>query len=156
MKYYSDILDKLFDTEAQLESEEKAHIDKKKAAEEAERVKKAQQKRAQYDLEQSKKQYALAIEDADARVSEAYKLLDIAKESAKKLSEEYIKQLDAIMAPAKEAVEKAEAEKFIAIRKFNEKFGPYKVNYTGNKAVEEYQRAINILDPFQLFDIVFR
>ena len=153
MKYYSEMLDKLFDTSAQLKIEESDFIAKKKAAEDAEKTKQAQQKQAREALEQSKKQYAAAVESADICVSEAYKVLELAKEDAKKLSEEYIKQLDAIMAPAKKAVADAEAAKFKAIKEFNERFGPYKVNYTGNRAVEEYQRSRTIFDPFQFLDI---
>lgn len=155
MKFYSEILDKVFDTPEQLKVEEDKYAIKQKA-QEKKRIAQEQATKANEALEQSKKQYAKAIEDADEKVKEAYNNLSLAQEKAKILSEEYIKELNNIMTPAREAVREAEATKLEAIRQFNQKFGVYKVSYTGNKAVEEYIRAINMFDnTFNIIDKFF-
>lgn len=153
MKYYSEMLDKLFESPEALAKEEKAY---KKAQYEAQKkAQKLQEEQAKVkaDLEQSKKQYAAAVEVADMQVSEAYKNLELAKEAAKELSDEYIKKLSEIIEPAKQAVKEAETKRLQAIREFNNKFGTYKVNLSGDRAVEEYIRARNSLgDIFNIFE----
>ena len=153
MKYYSETLNKLFESSEELIKEEKAY---KKAQDEAQKKaarEQAAQEKAKAEFEQSKKQYAIAVEEADLRVSEAYKILEIAKDAAKELSEEYIKKLSDIIEPAKQEVKEAEMARLQAIREFNEKFGTYKVNLSGDRATAEYMRARNYLaDIFNIFN----
>lgn len=153
MKYYSDILNKLFDTPEALNQEEKAYKKQQQEAERKQKILQEKQAKEAAELEISKKQYAAAVELADQQVSEAYKNLEIAKQDAKALSEEFMKKLSEIMEPAKQAVKEAETVRLQAIREFTSKFGVYKANYNGERAAEEYMRARSRFDDFfTLFD----
>lgn len=132
MKYYSDLTGKTYPTEKECLA---AEADYKKAQEIQENKTKETSKR--------KKELSQLIELADNKVTEANKLYEIAKEKARKILEESNKQVKDILDKAEEEVKNAEEEKLDAIRNFNKEFGSYSMTYTGTKAIEEYNKAVD-------------
>lgn len=130
MRFYSDVLKKVFDTEEQLLAEE----EKAKEAAEAKKVTKAK--------------LAKNVEDADKALDEAYVQLDEAKKAVAELQKEYDAKVDAIMNPAKDCVKDCIKKRAEAIRAFNEKFGVYTTTYTGNRALNEMLKLESTLDKF--------
>ena len=130
MRFYSDVLKKVFDTEEQLLAEE----EKAKEAAEAKKVTKAK--------------LAKNVEDADKALDEAYVQLDEAKKAVAELQKEYDAKVDSIMNPAKDGVKYCIKKRAEAIRAFNEKFGVYTTTYTGNRALNEMLKLESTLDKF--------
>lgn len=128
MKFYSEKLNKLFDTEADLRDAEKAL--------QAEKVKK----------ELGKKELAKSIEDAEANLDKAYQEYDEAKNTAAKILDESNKQVIKILNDAKAKVAEAEKARTDAIVKFNQNFGTYRANYSGERAVRESNRVNKLVD----------
>lgn len=87
-----------------------------------------------------KKELADAVQAAEEGVATAQAELDEVREEARKLIDEaQLKARDMI----KEATEKyreASGERYKAIQNFNKEFGTYTTTYTGQKALEEYNR----------------
>ena len=140
MKYYSELLNKNFDTEAECTEAEKA-----------EETRLAEVEKKETALANEKKQLADAIDDAEAKLNLAYDKLEEARNKARELRDEYdkkvsalreelIKAQDEVLRPAKDELNVAQENKFKAIQDFNEKYGTYRKLYTGNKAAEEYAR----------------
>ena len=146
MKYYSELLNKNFDTVEECESAEKeeqtrlAEVEKKETA-----------------LANEKKQLAADIDTAEANLNAAYDKLEDARNKARELREGYEKKVaelraelekaqGEILRPARDEVNKAQEEKFKAIQSFNEKYGAYRKVYTGNRAAEEYTRMSRTID----------
>lgn len=153
MKYFSELLNKNFDT-----------IEECQKAEEAENTRLAEVEKQETALANEKKQYADAIEEADKTLGIAYDNYATAKKKIQELREEYRKQVEdlrkkleddcrEVLKPAQEEVEKAEADKLAAIQKFNQKYGSYRKVYTGSRAVEEYNRMQRTID--SLFNNLF-
>ena len=71
------------------------------------------------------------------------------KKQIEELSKTYLESVDAILTPAKEAVKKAEEERYEAIRKFNNYYGAYQTVLTGDRAAKEMIRAINEINSIQ-------
>lgn len=69
MKYYSDILNLLFENEKDLQMAEKKHLDAEKAKEEAKKKKEKEKKERKAEVE-------MALKEADAAKTKAHKLLD--------------------------------------------------------------------------------
>ena len=137
MKYYSEKLDKLFDSQEQLEAEEtKASKKKPKKVEPNTDVNTVPEV-------PSRKELAQAVELADAAVSDAYANYESAKIKAQELSKKYIEEIASIITPAEQAIKDAEQTRYAAIKKFNESYGAYQVTYTGAKAASEMIKAIN-------------
>lgn len=137
MKYYSDLTKKIYESEKELnEAEEQVR------KEEAEKEKKASL------VSKDKKELANAIDRAEVALDEAYKNLDVARESARDVQKEALKQIERILRPAEERVKQAQAEKLDAVRKFNEKYGVYTTTLTGAKAAEEMSRVWRAFDKF--------
>ena len=131
MKYYSEILNKPFDTE--------------KACLEAERNYQDQQSNAS----KRKRELDKAIQLAQQKVDQANNEYEVAKQKATKLLEESNKQIKEILDNAEKAVKDAEEEKYKAISNFNKEFGTYKVTVTGEKAAEQLNKALKQLEtPF--------
>jgi acetyl-CoA carboxylase alpha subunit len=142
MKYYSELTKKMYESEKELnEAEEKVR------EAEAEKEKKAVQ------ASNEKKQLAKAIEDAEKELDEAYKELDAAREKARLLQKETLKQIEDILHPAEEKVKTVQARKFDAVHAFNAKYGPFTTTLTGAKAAEEMTRIWRAFD--KLFDFDF-
>ena len=137
MKYYSEKLDKVFDTAEELLDAEKSTKKKTKKGitEEVVTTKEPEVP--------TKKQLAAEVEQADEAVKAAYADYETAKAKAEDLYKEYLAAIDALLEPAKKAVKDAEQKRYEAIRKFNDVYGAYQVTYTGARAAEELVKAIN-------------
>ena len=143
MKYYSEILDQKFDTEKELLKAEREH-------EKAESVKKEgiASAKAETAVSKEKKILSDAVTKAEEELAVAYDELDVANQKVKTLSKEYLKQVDSILEPAKKKVKEAQENKYEAIKSFNEKFGPFRTIYTGQKAIDEFSRINKLADDF--------
>ena len=161
MKYYSDKLDKLFDTKEQLFKEEKMYDDKlafEKAQLEAKEVQlKAEAEAEQKATSKRKKELSDEVEKATKHLDEAYKFYEAERAKAKDIYSEAQKKADEILKKAKKEadelidiaekeVKKASEKKTLAISEFNKEFGPYKTVITGDKAIDEYNKMIRNID----------
>lgn len=149
MKYYSEKLDKVFDTPEALEEAESAVYTCNKVDDNFKNEKLADTEKKDLDKIPSKKQLAADVDDADARVKDAYAEYEVAKKQIEELSKTYLESVEAILTPAKEAVKKAEEERYAAIRKFNTYYGAYQTVLTGDRAAKEMIRAINEINSIQ-------
>ena len=135
MKFYSEKLDKLFDTPEELQ-----------AAETSKKKKKAVNEQPVVDESATmptRKELASAVEAADERVKQAYADYETAKGKAEELSKKYLEEINALLDPAQKAVKEAERLRYEAIRNFNDSYGAYQVTYTGAKAADEMMKAIS-------------
>lgn len=155
MKYYSEKLNEVFDTPEALEAAENAV---KKSCKHKSCTKtdvnnlndKCDCKDASKNVEgPTKKQLAANVDEAEENLKAAYAEYEVAKKQIEELSKTYLESVEAILTPAKEAVKKAEQERYAAIRKFNESFGAYQVTLTGDRAAKEMMRAINEMNSMQ-------
>ena len=148
MKFYSELLDKLYDSTEQLTEEETAYLKKKADAE----AKKAAKNEQPANL---KKELAKAIEDADAELDDAYEAYKEAKQTCNEMWEETRKLVADIMQPATQIVKTAQAKRLEAIQNFNKEFGAFRTTYTGDKAQKEFERCLSDFDSLfkQLFGI---
>ena len=135
MKFYSEKLDKLFDTAEELQAAEAPKKKKKATAEQAVVDETA--------TVPTRKELATAVEAADERVKQAYADYETAKAKAEELSKKYLEEINAILDPAQKAVKEAERLRYEAIRNFNDSYGAYQVTYTGAKAADEMMKAIS-------------
>lgn len=135
MKFYSEKLDKLFDTPEELQAAETPKK-KKKAATEQPVV-------DETATVPTRKELASAVEAADERVKQAYADYETAKGKAEELSKKYLEEINALLDPAQKAVKEAERLRYEAIRNFNDSYGAYQVTYTGAKAADEMMKAIS-------------
>ena len=140
MKYYSELLNKNYDSAEECE-----------AAEKEEQTRLAEVEKKETALANEKKKFAADIEKAEEELNIAYDKLEAARTQARELKDEFEKKVEElhkemlgkqndILRPAKEEVEKAQQKKFNAIQAFSEKYGWYTKRYDGNKAIEEYNR----------------
>ena len=155
MKYYSEKLNEVFDTPEALEAAENAV---KKSCKHKSCTKtdvnnlnnKCDCKDTSKNVEgPTKKQLAANVDEAEEKLKAAYAEYEVAKKQIEELSKTYLESVEAILTPAKEAVKKAEQERYAAIRKFNESFGAYQVTLTGDRAAKEMMRAINEMNSIQ-------
>lgn len=141
MRFYSELLNKLFDTEKECkEAEEK--YNKEKEEKEAERKSKAAL------VSKEKKELSDAVEAAEAKLTKAYEEYDLVKEEVKKILEESNQRALDLLNPAKEAIREAQKERYTAISEFNKKYGIYTAQYTGDKAFKEFKRATSWIEDF--------
>ena len=136
MKYFSEKLNRVFDTPEALADAENAEVNAVKSALKSDEV-------ANESKTPTKKQLAVEVEKAEEALKKAYSDYELAKKNAEQVSKDYLTAIDAIMEPAKKAVKEAEKAKYDAINRFNAEFGPYQVVYTGSRAAEEMLKAIN-------------
>ena len=128
MRYYSDELKKFFETEKECKDAEA------KAKELAEKNK------------STKATMAKAVEEADLRLDLAYKELEQAKKHVKELQKMYDAEVDNVMNPVMENINKCLDDRQKAIQAVNQKFGAYTTTDSGNKAIDEFLKTSNILD----------
>lgn len=138
MKYYSEKLNRMFDSVKQLKAEEAAASVEQTIKEEP-TIEDAKEQAP------TKKQLAADVTAAEDALKKAYTEYDIAKKKANDLSEAYLKEISAILDPAKKAVKDAERAKYEAIDRFNKAYGPYQIVITGSRAAEEMLRALDEL-----------
>ena len=125
MKYYSESLKKFYDSESDL----------LKAEEE--------EKKQQAIAETSRKEMAKNIEEANTRIDKAYQEYEVAKKKVDDLIAETRQKVKSILDPAKKEISDAENDRMEAIKEFNEKYGVYTETFSGDKAVEQYNRVLN-------------
>lgn len=154
MKFYSEKLEQLFDTEEEL----KAAEGKKKrkscastckssctACEDA--CKESCTEKAQaVEKQPSRKVLSANIDAAETKVAEAHNAYNEAKAKISELSKKYIEDVAAIENEARKVVEEAEAARAEAIQEFNKYYGTYSAFYTGDRAEQELQRALNSMN----------
>ena len=146
MKFYSEKLNKFFDDPEQLLIEEGCEpVEYEDCEDEAEET-----------LEEtpSRKELALAIEEADKLVAEANVNYNNAKLKAEELSKKYLDEIEQILNPAKKAVKDAERARYEAIKRFNDSYNGYQVTYTSARAADEFFKALDNLN--QKERIIFR
>ncbi len=124
MKYYSEVLEKAFDTVEELEKAEK---EKKQLDAEAETKKN--------EISKAKKLAAEAVQSAEKEVDDAQENLKEVRAQARELLKEAYNKLSI-----------AQEHRFNALKKFTEDYGPYKTYYTGEKAYNEFQKALSYFD----------
>lgn len=136
MKYFSEITNKQYDTPEECVKAEKEFKAQEKKLEEETSKRNA-------EISKDKKELAKAITDAETKLSEANKLYEVAQQKAADILEKSNKEVTDILETARTAVKKAEEEKLDAILNFNKKYGTYTTTYTGEKAVEEFNRSMS-------------
>ena len=135
MKYFSEILNKTFNSVEELEVAEKKELEKQEA--EKQELKK---------ISNDKKALAKKVEEADDILQDAYNKYALAKENCAKILEEAKLEINELLEPAKKAIQDAQKQKYEAIAEFNKKYGVYSTIYTGDKAYTELQRVRNFMD----------
>lgn len=146
MKYYSEKLDTMFDTPKALRAAEAAA---EKESPESPTVENAET--VATPQAPTKKQLAADVAAAEDVLKKAYTEYDLAKKKATERYEAYLREVAAILDPAKKAVKDAEQAKYDAINRFNKAFGPYQVVYTGSRAADEFLRALDDLRTTRTF-----
>lgn len=136
MKYYSEKLDKIYNTEEELNKAESAAEEEKAL------------------VEVTRKDLAKKVDEANSRIEEAYENYNKAKIEAKKIADEAKQKIQEILEPAKKEIKGAEYAKVEAIKEFNSKFGVYTATYSGEKAVAEYNRLVSQFS--NVFDNIWR
>lgn len=124
MKYYSEVLKKVYDTEEELKNAESS----------AEKV------------ECSKKELAKKVEQADKRIELAYDNYSEAKKKVNSIIDEANKKIKEVMEPARKEIKDAELAKTEAIKEFNSKYGVYITTYSGERALKEYEKFAKTFD----------
>ena len=125
MKFYSEKLEKFFDSEAECKKAEEENLNKSE-------IEKVDSK--------DRKIYAKVIEEADKALEEEYAKYEEAKKKIIQLKKKCDEECEKILLDAKKELKVAQDKKFAAVQKFNEKFGPYTISYTGDKALKEMRR----------------
>ena len=136
--FYSETLNKYFDSEEECIKQELIERNKNEIKQKSISVE--EQKAA------SRKQAAKVVESAERAVSQAYDELKKAEDKARVAYKN-------IVNPAKEKLQKAEKQRLEAIIDFNKKFGVYTKRYTGQEANDEFLRTLtHIEDLFNIFN----
>lgn len=104
-------------------------------------------------LSKKKKEMANAIQAAEDEVALSLTAYDKAKEEANKLVSEAKEKAKEVLKEAEKKYEEAIGKRYEAIKDFNEEFGAYTTVYTGNKALEEYNKAVRRMNRW--FDSFF-
>lgn len=135
MKYYSELLNKIYDDEKTLIQAELEHTEALEA-----------EKAALNEKAARKKELAKNVEAADAAVDAAYKVYEEAKAQCQTIIEEGNKTIAEIMKEAKAHLDSAQKARLAAVSEFNKEFGPFKTQYTGDRAQREYTRVQSLVD----------
>lgn len=124
-------------------SSEKECLAAEKEFQKQEEIRVAEEEKKVAESNKRKKELAKAIEDAEAKLTEANRLYDIAQDKAAKILEDSNKEVKEILNTAEAEVDAAQKARFEAILAFNREFGSYTTKYTGAKAAEEFNRYTN-------------
>ena len=141
MKYYSEVLEKFFDSSDALLNEEAKHLEKIAKEEEVLAKKRSAESNR-------KKELANAIDKCEEELDIAYKNLNTVKKECRELVKIYEDQMNEMLTPAEEAVKKAQENRLEAIRAFNKEFGVFKTTYTDERAQREMQRTAELFNNF--------
>lgn len=142
MKYFSEKLNKTYDTVEALELAEKEYEEKQNAL-----------AKATNEVSNEKRKLATAVEAAEKNLADAYAHYDTTIEECKKIQEEANKKITEKLSPAKKLVKEAEKRKYDALVAFNNKYGVYTTTYTGKKAYDEFKRTCAWMD--EIFNALF-
>lgn len=132
MKFYSEKLEKFFDTEKECADAELNFEKEEKEKKDLAEVK-----------SNERKQYAKLIEEADKMLDEEYSKYEDVKKKIVELKKKCDEECEKLLVDAKKELKQAQDKKFSAVQKFNEKFGPYTISYTGDKALKEMRRHLD-------------
>lgn len=136
--FYSEILNKYFDSEEECVKQELAEKNKQVAI--AQKKKESEQTKLE-----SRKQAAKIVEAAEAALYEA-------RDDLRKAEVEAREAYEKIVSPAKKKLQEAEHKRYEAITEFNKKFGVYTKRYTGQEAKDElFNRLDEIEDLWNMF-----
>lgn len=116
--------------------------------------KEKQETEAKNALSLRKKEKANAIQAADEELNLAQVEYDKVRAEAKKVIEEAQVKAKNMIKVAADKYREASDNKYKAIREFNKEFGTYTTTYTGQKALEEYNRITSQFNDF--FDNFFK
>lgn len=139
MKIYSEVTKQFYDT---VNACEEAETEFKKQEEEQA----AKKEKEAALVSKEKKELSKAIEDADKELTLANELYEHARAKAADILDKSNKEASKILEDAGSAVKKAEEKRLAAIVEFNKKFGKYTKTITGEKAAEEFNKAIKRVD----------
>lgn len=139
--FYSDVLNKYFDSEEECKKAESEHALAKRAEEEKKNEISKQKKVLADDIEKAEKELDAAYSKLEIAREESDRIYSDAKASVNQIYKEANEKVKILMDEAKAEVRKAQQNKVEAVKKFNEKFGVYTTTYTGNKALEEIRRV---------------
>lgn len=119
-----------------------------KALDEAEAAKEKALAEKKNAISVRKKEKAAAIQKAEDALNLASTELDKTREDARKLVEEAQEKARAMIKEASAKYRVASEARYKAISDFNKEFGTYTTTYTGQKALEEYNRAVRHFNDF--------
>ena len=137
MKYYSEILKKLFDTEDEL-----------KTAEHEKFIKEEKLKEEKHKKELEKEELRGAIEESRNALSECKERYEKAREEAARILEESNEKVEKVLNDAEIPLKNARKVFQDAVTDYTKKYGPYKVTYTGKEAEEKKDSVIKDLFTF--------
>lgn len=146
MKFYSEILKKLFDSEADLVAAESRDAQLKAEEQEKKNKISAEKKIAATKVQQAAEAYEEALDKYNEEKKNALKILDDAESEAAKIINKANEEAEKIMNEAEENLRKAKFTKFNAVAEFNKAYGPYKTVLTPEDAEKEYNRFISDVD----------
>lgn len=137
MKYFSENLNKLFDSQEELESAEKSANEQreKEAAEKA-------------LVSKEKKACAEVVKAADANVDEAREKFQAARKEAQEILNKAYEEARGIVREASKELSEAQEKRYEALKDFNKKYGPYTMSYTGEQAYNEWKKAVETFNEF--------
>ena len=127
--FYSEVLNKYYDSEEACNEAEKKYLEAKKKDE----LTKA-------ETSKEKKALAASVETADHKVNSAYHDLEVAYNQADEIIKDAKIKANKLIEEAKNKLKSAQEEKYKALSNFNQKFGAYTTTYSGDKALEELRR----------------
>lgn len=103
-------------------------------------------------ISKRKKELSDVIKSCDAEVEEAEKKYRDAREEASRVIKEANAKAEEILKTALIEVDKAREKRMLAIGDFNKEFGAYTTTYTGDRALQEYNKFLNeankLFEPF--------
>lgn len=144
MKFYSEKLKKLFNTEAELVEAEKRQEEEIAAEELKKKEISNEKKKAATKIESATEAYEKASEEFELTKKELLKKLDDAEEKAAKIISEANDAVEKELKEAKEKLRQAKIDKVNAIADFNKDFGPYKKVYTGQDALKKLNEDFDV------------
>lgn len=140
MKFYSETLKKLFDSEdALIEAENRASQLEQEEQERKNKVS-AEKKIAATKVQIATEAYETAADAFEKKKKEILKNLDDAEAEAAKIINAANDKADEELKTATEELNKARSAKLEAISEFNNSYGPYKTAITKESAEKEYNR----------------
>lgn len=146
MKYYSETLKKLFESEDELvAAEERAEKLNKEEQEKKNKIS-ALKKIAATKVEVAVKAYEKAADAYEKKKTEVLEILDKAEQEAADIINEANKEAEKQLQLANDEFKKAKKAKFDAVAEFNKSYGPFKTTITNEQVEKEYDRFISDLD----------